>query len=82
MVAGDDPPAAHRRRQRVPIWLGQPDLVAQMLRRAYIRSGCSRPGGHPPLLAADLPKDYSLAPAQVDEELLLAFPGGFNLSNT
>lgn len=64
VVAGDDPLQLIDAASECSIWLGQPDLVAQMLRQGvhpvWVQSTWA---GITPLLAADLPKDYSLTRA-------------------
>ncbi|VFT39128.1 putative 2-hydroxyacid dehydrogenase [Pseudomonas aeruginosa] len=79
VVAGDDPLQLIDAASECSIWLGQPDLVAQMLRQGvhpvWVQSTWA---GITPLLAADLPKDYSLTRAvgifgQVMSEYLLTY---------
>lgn len=49
---------------RCPLWLGQPDLLAVLLRQGYKPQWLqSTWAGITPLLAADLPRDYSLSRA-------------------
>ncbi|AGO39142.1 D-2-hydroxyacid dehydrogenase [Pseudomonas aeruginosa] len=79
VVAGGDPLQLIDAASECSIWLGQPDLVAQMLRQGvhpvWVQSTWA---GITPLLAADLPKDYSLTRAvgifgQVMSEYLLTY---------
>ncbi|MDF3931647.1 D-2-hydroxyacid dehydrogenase [Pseudomonas citronellolis] len=79
VVAGDKPESLVDAAAECPVWLGEPDLVAQLLRRGvhpvWVQSTWA---GITPLLADDLPKDYALTRAvgifgQVMSEYLLTY---------
>lgn len=61
---GDEPAELARRAGDCPLWLGQPDLLAALLRLGrkpqWLQSTWA---GITPLLAADLPQDYRLSRA-------------------
>lgn len=79
VVSGDNPDKLADAAAECPVWLGEPDLVAQMLRKGvhpvWVQSTWA---GITPLLADDLPKDYALTRAvgifgQVMSEYLLTY---------
>ncbi|CDF85377.1 putative 2-hydroxyacid dehydrogenase [Pseudomonas knackmussii B13] len=79
VVAGDSPDKVLDAASECPVWLGQPDLVAQLLRKGvhpvWVQSTWA---GITPLLATDLPCDYALTRAvgifgQVMSEYLLTY---------
>lgn len=79
VVAGDDPLKLVDAAAECPVWLGQPDQLAQLLRQGvhpvWVQSTWA---GITPLLADDLPKDYALTRAvgifgQVMSEYLLTY---------
>ncbi|MCY1277265.1 Glyoxylate/hydroxypyruvate reductase A [compost metagenome] len=79
ILASDDPAELARLATDCPIWLGQPDLLAGLLRRggkpAWVQSTWA---GITPLLAPGLPRDYRLSRAvgifgQVMAEYVLTY---------
>ncbi|UUC48686.1 MULTISPECIES: D-2-hydroxyacid dehydrogenase [Pseudomonas] len=79
VVSGDKPDNLVEAAAECPVWLGEPDLVAQLLRKGvhpvWVQSTWA---GITPLLADDLPKDYALSRAvgifgQVMSEYLLTY---------
>ncbi|KAF1066434.1 MAG: Glyoxylate/hydroxypyruvate reductase A [Pseudomonas citronellolis] len=79
VVSGNDPAALVDAAAECPVWLGEPTLVAQLLRRGvhpvWVQSTWA---GITPLLADDLPKDYALTRAvgifgQVMSEYVLTY---------
>ncbi|MBO3277727.1 D-2-hydroxyacid dehydrogenase [Pseudomonas schmalbachii] len=79
VVSGNDPDALQDAAAECPVWLGEPDLVGAMLRKGvfpvWVQSTWA---GITPLLADDLPKDYTLTRAvgifgQVMAEYLLTY---------
>lgn len=79
LVSGANPDALQDEAATCPVWLGEPDLVARMLRKGvhpvWVQSTWA---GITPLLADDLPKDYALTRAvgifgQVMSEYLLTY---------
>tara|TARA_R100001244_G_scaffold259_17_gene486 strand:- start:3010 stop:3966 length:957 start_codon:yes stop_codon:yes gene_type:complete len=64
LVGSDDAAELARWADRCPLWLGQPDLLAKLLRQGHRPQWLqSTWAGITPLLAADLPRDYRLTRA-------------------
>ena len=64
IVAGADVTELTRHAGSCPLWLGQPDLLAALLRQGFKPQWLqSTWAGVTPLLAADLPRDYALTRA-------------------
>jgi len=79
LFASDDPAELTRLAPSCPLWLGQPDLLAELLRQGHKPLWMqSTWAGITPLLAADLPHDYQLTRAvgifgQVMAEYVLTY---------
>lgn len=64
LVSAADPAKLHSRAADCPVWLGQPDMLAELLRSgAQPKWLQSTWAGITPLLAADLPRGYRLSRA-------------------
>ena len=64
IVASDDTAELARHAGSCPLWLGQPDLLAALLRHGFKPQWLqSTWAGVTPLLTADLPRDYTLTRA-------------------
>lgn len=79
VISGNNPDALAEAAAECPVWLGEPDLAAPLLRQGvhpvWIQSSWA---GITPLLADDLPKDYALTRAvgifgQVMTEYVLTY---------